>query len=90
VVSGFLGGSAWAMAKDIAEGHVLVTERVVRRLSRGELDQLTHEVDRKLRELRSESPDLDDTQALQHRNRRILRLRNALSIVHSLRSRPRA
>jgi hypothetical protein len=77
------------MAKDIAEGHILVTERTVRRLGPADLAKLIHEVERKLRELRGESPDLDDTQALQARNRRILRLQGVLSIVRALRQRTR-
>lgn len=76
------------MAKDIAEGHVLPTERVIRRLNRAELDKLVHEVDRKLRELRGETPDADDTAALQLRNRRIQRLRGVLTMVQGVRSRP--
>jgi hypothetical protein len=87
-MSAFPGGSAWAMAKDISEGHILVTERVVRRLNVAEMGQLSHELDRKLRELRGEQPDLEDSQALQARNRRIQRLRNALQLVHSVRTRP--
>jgi hypothetical protein len=87
-VSGFLGGSAWAMAKDIAEGHILTTERMMRRLNRAELDKLAHEVDRKLRELRGETPEADDTAAVQARHRRIQRLRGALTVVQGVRSRP--
>jgi len=75
------------MAKDIAEGHILATERTIRRLDRAELAKLVHEVDRKLRELRGETPKSDDTAALQARNRRIQRLRGVLTIVQGVRSR---
>jgi hypothetical protein len=85
-MSAFLGGSAWAMAKDISEGHILVTERLIRRLSLPEMGQLSHEVDRKLRELRGEQPDLDDQQALLLRNRRISRLKSALMVIQGLRT----
>jgi hypothetical protein len=86
-MSAFLGGSAWAMAKDICEGHILVTERVIRRLNGVEMGQLSHEVDRKLRELRGEQPDLEDQAALLQRNRRISRLKTAQSVIQSARTR---
>ena len=53
-MANFLGGSAYAMAKDIAEGYVLVTERTYLRLLAPELDQLAFEMDRAMRDIRSE------------------------------------
>ena len=57
---GFPGGSAYAMVRDVAEGYLLVTERTFKMMSRPELDQLTFEIDRHLRELRGDQPSLDD------------------------------
>ncbi len=82
---GFPGGSAWAMARDVAEGYCLVTERTYQRLLAPELDKLAFELDRLLRDLRGEQPPLDDIPALQARNRRIGRLTSALSMLRSYR-----
>jgi hypothetical protein len=83
----FPGGSAYAMARDVAEGYLLVTDRVFKPMSRSELDQIVFELDRYLRDLRGEQPPLNDTQALQMRQRRIQRLNNALMIVRGYRLR---
>jgi len=83
----FPGGSAYAMAKDVAEGYLLITERTFKTMSRSDLDQFLFEVDRYLRELRGEQPALADVQAVQQRQRRMQRLNNALLVVRSYRTR---
>jgi hypothetical protein len=85
----FPGGSAYAMARDVAEGYLVVTERSFKTMTRSDLDQFTFEADRYLRELRSAQPALDDVPALQQRQRRMQRLNGALLIVRSYRSRQR-
>jgi hypothetical protein len=82
----FPGGSAYAMARDVAEGYLLITERVFKTMTRSELDQVTFEIDRHLRELRGEQPALDDIPALQQRQRRMQRLNSALAMVRSFRT----
>jgi hypothetical protein len=84
-MSSFPGGSAYAMARDIAEGYTTVNERTFKNMVRPELDQLTFEMDRHLRELRGEIPAQDDTPALQQRNRRIQRLNTAMVVLRSYR-----
>jgi hypothetical protein len=81
----FPSGSAYSMARDIAEGYSTVTERTFKMMIRAELEQLTFEMDRHLRELRGEIPVQDDTAALQHRNRRIQRLNTAMVVLRSYR-----
>jgi hypothetical protein len=83
----FSGGSAYAMARDVAEGYLLVTERNFKTMSRSDLDQLVFELDRHLRELRGEQPPLDDVSALQQRQRRMQRLNTVLMMVRSYRTR---
>jgi hypothetical protein len=85
----FLGGSAYAMAREIAEGFHLVTERTYGRLLPAELDKLAFEMDRHLRELRGEQPATDDPQAVQKRNRKIQRLNGALMLLQGYRQRMR-
>ena len=84
---GFLGGSAYAMAHQISEGHILVNERTWSRMKGPEFDTLTHEMQKLLRETRADQPDLDDTLALQQRNRKISRINTALNMLKSFRMR---
>lgn len=84
---GFPGGSAYAMARDVGEGYILVTERTFKTMTRADLDQLTFEIDRYLRELRGDQPSLDDLPAIQLRQRRMQRLNSALQMVRGYRMR---
>ena len=84
---GFPGGSAYAMARDVAEGYLLVTERTFKTMTRSDLEQLTFEIDRYLRELRGDQPSLDDLPAIQLRQRRMQRLNSALQMVRGYRIR---
>jgi hypothetical protein len=81
----FPGGSAYAMARDVGEGYLLVTERTFKTMSRSDLDQIVFEMDRYLRELRGDQPPLDDLPAVQLRQRKIQRVNSALSMVRSYR-----
>ena len=85
----FPGGSAYAMVRDIAGGHLLVTERTLTRLDAGDLNTLSFELERHLREIRGEQPPLEDTTAIQQRNRRIQRINAAHMILRSYRMKNR-
>ena len=85
----FMGGSAWAMAQQISDGFILVSERTYKRLERVELEKLAFEMDRLLREVRSEQPQLDDIQAIQNKSRKVTRLMGALSQLRSYQARLR-
>ena len=82
-MASFAGGSAWAMAKDVAEGYLLVTERTFARFERAQLDQLAFELDRALREVRGEAVPLEDLAAIKVKNRKITRLTGAASMLKS-------
>jgi len=77
----FPGGSASAMARQIADGYTLVNQHTYKRLSEPQLSVLEFELDKKLREIRAEFVDLDDQPALQKRNMRISRLVGALRVL---------
>ncbi|HEX2225212.1 MAG TPA: hypothetical protein VHN15_13510 [Thermoanaerobaculia bacterium] len=77
------------MAKDIAEGYLMVTERTFRMMTKPELDQLSFEIERHTRDLRGDQPALDDMPAIQLRNRRIQRLNTAVQILRSFRMKQR-
>ena len=82
-MAGFTGGSAWAMARDVAEGHVLVTERTLTRLEGHEMDKLQFELKRLLRSVRGSQPPLDAVKEIQIRQRKMQRLRGAQRLMKS-------
>lgn len=88
-MANFPGGSAWAMAREIAEGYCLVTERTFRQMQRPDLEKLQFELDRRMRDLRAEQPALDDLGAIQLRNRRMQRLRSAQMMLQAYRAKAR-
>jgi hypothetical protein len=75
----FMGGSAWAMAQQIGDGFILVSERTYKRLDRGELDKLGFEMDKLMREVRAVQVALDDIPAIQQKQRKLSRLMGAVS-----------
>lgn len=88
-MSNFIGGSAWAMARDIGAGFILVTERTLRRLGTSELDKLAFEMGRLLRDVRAEQPPLDDIMKLRARNQKLMRLSRAQRVVQAYRTKLR-
>jgi hypothetical protein len=78
----FMGGSAFAMARDIAEGYILLNAAVLRRMVSVELKQLRFELDRILMTLRGEQIPQDQMAQLQARNRKISRLNSAVSMIN--------
>jgi hypothetical protein len=80
-MSSFIGGSAYAMANQIAEGYLLLNHTHLKKLGKGELSTLQHEINKTLTEARGSQPPLTDTAAQQQRNRKISRLTSALTMV---------
>jgi len=78
----FMGGSAFAMARDIAEGYILLNAAVLRRMTPEELKQLRFELDRVLTTLRGEQIPQDQMAQLQARNRKVSRLNSAVSMIN--------
>ena len=79
----YIGGSAFAMASNLAEGNILLTPVILKKFSRGELKALEFEIEKIQRDVRGEVPPQDDTMLLQKRNRRISRLSQALLVLRS-------
>jgi hypothetical protein len=73
------------MARDVAEGFLLITERTFKTMTRSDMEQLGFELDRHLRDLRGDQPALDDTPAIQLRQRRMQRLNQALMMLRAYR-----
>ena len=72
-MSPFQSGSAYAMSRDIANGHIMMTDRSFRRLTDAEIGQLSFEVERYTRELRAE-PHGEDILKVRERNQKLSRL----------------
>ena len=88
-MSKFIGGSAYSMARDIGEGYVTVTDRTFRAYTAAELRQLTHEIDRFLRDLRGSQSATDEMELVRKRNRSIVRLNTATMIIRVYRQKNR-
>ena len=80
-MANFMGGSAPAMASQIADGFILVGTHTLRGYLKAELQLLRAELEKLQRETRAEVPPQDDAMALQARNRKIGRLSSALTVV---------
>jgi hypothetical protein len=88
-MSRFLGGSPYAMVRDIAEGFHTVTARTFQGWGTSHLDQLSREIDRQLREIRGTQAPTDDLPAIQLRNRKLQRLNTALTVLRGSRQQRR-
>jgi hypothetical protein len=78
----FMGGSAYAMARDIGEGLILVNANTFKKFETSEMKQLTFELDKLQKEVRADQPAAEDTQAIQKRGRKLGRITTALQIIH--------
>jgi hypothetical protein len=76
-----MGGSAPAMAGQVAEGYILLNVSTIKGYSPGDLANLRAELEKLQREARAVVPPQDDAPANQARNRRIGRLTSAILIV---------
>jgi hypothetical protein len=87
-MANFMGGSAPAMANQVAEGFILLSANSLKGFTPGDLNLLRTELDKLAREARAEVPPPDDALANQGRNRRIARLNSAMQVVsHKLTAR---
>jgi len=82
-MANWMGGSAPAMAGQIAEGYILLSANTLKGFLPADLQVLRAEVDKLLRSARAEVPPQDDAGAQQARNRKIARLNGALQVVQN-------
>ena len=88
-MANFLGGSAYTMVRDIAEGYIIASELTFKKFQAGDFQQFGFELDKLLRELRGNVPPTGDVEATQKRQRKMQRLQQALTIANNVRSRLR-
>ncbi len=86
-MSRFIGGSAAAMAREIAEGYIMVTRATLRRFSPQELRQLQFEIDRLISNLRAEQTATDEPLVIQRRNRKLSRLMQVNRMIQAMQMR---
>ena len=82
-MANFMGGSAPAMAAQIADGFILLNPGTLRGFGPGDLASLKSELEKLQRDARGQVPPQDDALASQARNRRITRLNSAVLTVHN-------
>jgi hypothetical protein len=88
-MSAFLGGSAYAMVRDIADGYIIASELTFRKFQPPDFQVFGFEADKLLREIRGNVPPTGDVDATQKRQRRMQRLQQALTIANNARARLR-
>ena len=82
-MASYMGGSAPAMASQIAEGFILLSTATLKGYLPTELQLLRQELEKVLRDTRSLVPPQDDALQQQDRNRKIARLSSAVQVVHA-------
>lgn len=82
-MSPYMGGSAPAMANQIAEGYTLITAVQLKRVTDPEMAQLQFELEKILRDLRAEPMNLEDLPSVQLRNRKMTRITGAIQQINA-------
>jgi hypothetical protein len=80
---GFMGGSAPAMANQVAEGYILMGGNTIKGYTPAEMGLLRTELEKLQRDARAVVPAQDDAQANQARNRKIGRINSALQVLNN-------
>ena len=80
-MANYIGGSAPAMANQVADGLILLAANNLRTFNPAELGLLRQEIEKLQREARAVVPPPDDALAQQARNRKIARLGSALQVI---------
>jgi hypothetical protein len=88
-MSVFLGGSAYNMVRELADGFIIVTERTFKTYKPQELTDFQMEAERYLRDVRGAQAPPGDQEAIQKRQRRLQRLQQAITVANAVRSRNR-
>jgi hypothetical protein len=88
-MSVFLGGSAYNMVRELADGFIIVTERTFKQYKPQDLTDFQMEADKLLREVRGNQPPVTDLEGTQKRQRRMQRLQQSITIINAVRSRNR-
>jgi predicted ABC-class ATPase len=88
-MSVFLGGSAYNMVREMADGFIIVTERTFKMYKPQDLTEFQMEAEKYLREVRSNQPVATDLENTQKRQRRLQRIQQSITVVNAVRARRR-
>jgi hypothetical protein len=76
---------AWKIASDVTEGFLTLNSVMLRKYETHELVALQAELDRSAREIRGTIVAQDDLEGSQKRNRKLLRISQALTVIQAFR-----
>ena len=79
----------WKAASDLADGYMLLNPVTLRKYERHEVDGLLQEIEKLARDLRGQVVPQDQTDAIQQKNRKLLRLSQAAVVLQNWKSRMR-
>jgi len=82
-----MAAPAWKTAEDVAEGYISLNPVTLKKFQPSELDQLQRELERVARDARATIVPENDPDKAQAKNRRLLRLSQATTVLNSYRSR---
>ena len=80
---------AWKAASDLAEGYLLLNPVTLRKYERHEIDALLVEIEKLSRDLRGQVIPQDQPEAVQQKNRKLLRLSQGVVVLQNWKSRMR-
>lgn len=83
----FIGGSASAMIRDIADGFIIPSELTFKQFGAPDFTQFSAEAEKLLREIRGNPPPATDVEATQKRHRRMQRVQHAMTLARNAASR---
>ena len=82
-MANFMGGSAAAMASQVAEGFITLNPNTLRGYAPGDLASLKQELERLQRDTRALTPAADDALGNQAKSRKVTRLNSAIMTVNN-------
>lgn len=84
-----MANPAWKVASDLTEGYLTLNSVMLKKYEPHELVALQGELDRAAREIRGTVVPQDDLEASQKRNRKLLRISQAITVLNASRTRGR-
>jgi hypothetical protein len=85
----FVGGSAYNMVRDIAEGYIIATELTFKKFRTDDFNAFGQEAEKLLREFRGTVIPSGDVEGTQKKQRRMQRLQQAVTIANAARAKQR-
>lgn len=82
-----MAAPAWKTASELADGYLSLNQANLKKFERHELDALQKELEKLQRELRGQVIPEGETDAMQAKSRKLLRLSQATVVLQSYRSR---